>query len=85
MLGMYMQQLDDMRARMDVMEADRDQKAGAICQMEGQILELRQDNKRYAALSRDLNVRAQGIRTVTVTEKVSSGPRGKNPASQGGL
>ena len=80
-----MQQLDDMRARMDVMEADRDQKAGAICQMEGQILELRQDNKRYAALSRDLNVRAQGIRTVTVTEKVSSGPRGKNPASQGGL
>ena len=51
-----MQQLDDIRARVDVMAADR-----------------------------DLNVRAQGIRTVTVTEKVSSGRRGKSPASQGGL
>ena len=85
-----MQQLDDIRARVDVMAADRDQKADTICQLEGQILELRQDNKIYAALNRDLNVRARGIHTVTVTEKVSSGkrgsgPRGKSPASQGGL
>ena len=90
MLEMYMQQLDDIRAMVDVMAADRDQKADTICQLEGLILEMQQDNKRYAALNRDLNVRAQGIRTVTVTEKVSSGkrgpgPRGKSPASQGGL
>ena len=74
---MYMQQLDDIRARVDVMAADRDQKADTICQMEGLISELQQDNKRYAALNRDLNVRVQGIRTVTVTEKVSSGKRGR--------
>ena len=76
-LEMYMQQLDDIRARVDVMAADRDQKADTICQLEGLISELRQDNKRYAALNRDLNVRVQGIRTVTVTEKVSSGRRGR--------
>ena len=76
-LEMYMQQLDDIRARVDVMAADRDQKADTICQLEGLISELQQDNKRYAALNRDLNVRAQGIRTVTVTEKVSSGRRGR--------
>ena len=76
-LEMYMQQLDDIRARVDVMAADRDQKADTICQMEGLISELQQDNKRYAALNRDLNVRVQGIRTVTVTEKVSSGKRGR--------
>ena len=76
-LEMYMQQLGDIRARVDVMAADRDQKADTICQMEGLISELQQDNKRYAALNRDLNVRVQGIRTVTVTEKVSSGKRGR--------
>ena len=85
-----MQQLDDIRARMDVMAADRDQKADTICQLEGLISKLQQDNKRYAELNSDLNVRVQGIRTVTVTEKVSSGKRGtgrrgKSPASQGGL
>ena len=76
-LEMYMQQLDDIRARVDVMAADRDQKADTICQMEGLISELQQDNKRYAELNSDLNVRVQGIRTVTVTEKVSSGKRGR--------
>ena len=70
-----MQQLDDIRAKMDVMAADRDQKADTICQLEGLISEMQQDNKRYAALNRDLNVRTRGIHTVTVTEKVSSGPR----------
>ena len=74
---MYMQQLDDIRVRVDVMAADRDQKADTICQLEDQISELQQDNKRYAALNSDLNVRAQGIRTVTVNEKVSSGKRGR--------
>ena len=74
---MYMQQLDDIRVRVDVMAADRDQKADTICQLEGLISELQQDNKRYAALNRDLNVRAQGIRTVTVNKKVSSGRRGR--------
>ena len=72
-----MQQLDDIRVRVDVMAADRDQKADTICQLEGLISELQQDNKRYAALNRDLNVRAQGIRTVTVNKKVSSGKRGR--------
>ena len=72
-----MQQLDDIRARVDVMAADRDQKADTICQLEGLISELQQDNKRYAALNRDLNVRAEGIRTVTVNEKISSGQRGR--------
>ena len=76
-LEMYMQQLDDIRARVDVMAADRDQKADTICQLEGLISELQQDNKRYAALNRDLNVRAQGIRTVTVTEKIPLGKRGR--------
>ena len=76
-LEMYMQQLDDIRVRVDVMAADRDQKADTICQLEDQISELQQDNKRYAALNSDLNVRAQGIRTVTVNEKVSSGRRGR--------
>ena len=76
-LEMYMQQLDDIRARVDVMAADRDQKADTICRLEGLISELQQDNKRYVALNRDLNARAQGIRTVTVTEKVSSGRRGR--------
>ena len=76
-LEMYMQQLDDIRVRVDVMAADRDQKADTICHLEGLISELQQDNKRYAALNRDLNVRTQGIRTVTVTEKVSSGRRGR--------
>ena len=73
-----MQQLDDIRARVDVMAADRDQKADTIRVLEGLISELRQDNKRYAELNSDLNVRAQGIRTVTVTEKVSSGRRGRS-------
>ena len=45
--------------------------------LEGLVSELRQDNKRYAEINRDLNVRAQGIRTVTVNEKVSSGRRGR--------
>ena len=72
-----MQQLDDIRARMDVMAADRDQKADTICQLEGLISEMQQNNKRYAALNRDLNVRTRGIHTVTVTEKVSSGRRGR--------
>ena len=72
-----MQQLDDIRARVNVMAADRDQKADTICQLEGLISELQQDNKRYAAPNRDLNVRAQGIRTVPVNEKVSSGKRGR--------
>ena len=72
-----MQQLDDIRARVDVMAADRDQKADTICQLEGRISELQQDNKRYAELNSDLNVRAQGIRTVPVNEKVSSGKRGR--------
>ena len=72
-----MQQLDDIRARVDVMAADRDQKADTICVLEGRISELQQDNKRYAELNSDLNVRTQGIRTVTVGEKVSSGKRGR--------
>ena len=72
-----MQHLDDIRARVDVMAADRDQKADTICHLEGLISELQQDNKRYAELNSDLNVRAQGIRTVTVTEKASSGRRGR--------
>ena len=72
-----MQQLDDIRARLDVMAADRDQKADTIYRLEGLISELQQDNKRYAALNRDLNTRAEGIRTVTVTEKVLSGKRGR--------
>ena len=72
-----MQQLDDIRVRVDVMAADRDQKAGTICQLEGSISELQQDNKRYAKINRDLNVRAQGIRTVTVNKKVSSGIKGR--------
>ena len=76
-LEMYMQQLDDIHARMDVMAADRDQKADTICQLEGLISELQQDNKRYAELNRDLNVRAQGIRTVTVNEKIPLGKRGR--------
>ena len=83
-LEMYMQQLDDIRVRVDVMAADRDQKADTICQLEGLISELQQDNKRYAALNRDLNARAQGIRTVTVNKKVSSGrsgrPKGQKPS-----
>ena len=83
-LETYMQQLDDIRVRVDVMAADRDQKAGTICQLEGSISELQQDNKRYAKINRDLNVRAQGIRTVTVNKKVSSGikgrPKGQKPS-----
>ena len=66
--------------------ADRDQKADMIRVLEGLISELQQDNKRYAKINRDLNVRAEGIRTVTVNEKPSSGKmagrRGKNPPSQ---
>ena len=86
----YKQQLDSALAEIKTVTADRDQKAGMIRVLEGLISELQQDNKRYAELNSDLNVRAQGIRTVTVTEKVSSGKRGtsrrgKNPASQGGL
>ena len=83
-LEMYMQQLDDIRARVDVMAADRDQKADTICQLEGLISELQQDNKRCAEINRDLNVRAECIRTVTVNEKVSSGrsgrPKGQKPS-----
>ena len=78
-----MQQLDDIRARV-LMAADRDQKADTICQLEGLISELQQDNKRYAALNRDLNVRAQGIRTVTVTVRQAegAGQKDKSPTSQ---
>ena len=78
----YKQQLDSALAKIKTVTADRDQKADTIRVLEDLISELRQDNKRYAKINRDLNVRAQGIRTVTVNEKPSSGPRGKNPASQ---
>ena len=64
--------------------ADRDQKADTIRVLEGLISELQQDNKRYAKINRDLSVRAEGIRTVTVNEKPSSGksgrPKGQKPS-----
>ena len=82
---MYMQQLDDIRAGVDVMAADRDQKADTICQLEGLISELRQDNKRYAVLNSDLNVMVQGIRIVTVTEKVSSSKRGRSKGQKASI
>ena len=73
----YKQQLDSALAKIKTVTADRDQKADTIRVLEDLISELRQDNKRYAKINRDLNVRAQGIRTVTVNEKPSSGPRGR--------
>ena len=73
----YKRQLDSALAEIKTVTADRDQKAGTICVLEGLVSELQQDNKRYAEINRDLNVRAEGIRTVTVNEKVSSGKRGR--------
>ena len=73
----YKQQLDSALAKIKTVTADRDQKADTIRVLEGLISELQQDNKRYAKINRDLNVRAEGIRTVTVNEKVSLGKRGR--------
>ena len=73
----YKQHLDNALAEIKRVTADRDQKADTIRVLEGLISELQQDNKRYAKINRDLNVRAQGIRTVTVSEKTSSGRRGR--------
>ena len=73
----YKRQLDSALTEIKTVTADRDQKAGTICVLEGLVTELRQDNKRYAELNRDLNVRAEGIRTVPVNEKVSLGKRGR--------
>ena len=73
----YKRQLDSALTEIKRVTADRDQKADAIRVLEGLVSELRQNNKRYAQLNRDLNVRAQGIRTVTVSEKASSGKRGQ--------
>ena len=73
----YKQQLDSALAEIKTVTADRDQKADTIRVLEGLVSELQQDNKRYAEINRDLNVRADGIRTVTVNEKVSSGKRGR--------
>ena len=79
----YKQQLDSALAEIKTVTADRDQKADTIRVLEGLISELQQDNKRYAKINRDLNVRAQGICTVTVSEKTSSGrrdrPKGQKP------
>ena len=73
----YKRQLDSALAEIKRVTADRDQKADAIRVLEGLVSDLRQNNKMYAQLNRDLNVRAQGIRTVTVSEKASSGKRGR--------
>ena len=73
----YKRQLDSALAEIKTVTVDRDQKTGTICVLEGLVSELQQDNKRYAEINRDLNVRAEGIRTVTVNEKVSSGKRGR--------
>ena len=73
----YKRQLDSALAEIKTVTADRDQKADTIRVLEGLISELQQDNKRYAKINRDLSVRAEGIRTVTVNEKPSSGPRGR--------
>ena len=73
----YKQQLDSALAEIKTVTTDKDQKADTIRVLEGLVTELRQDNKRYAEINRDLNVRAEGIRTVTVNEKVSSGRRGR--------
>ena len=75
----YKQQLDSALAEIKTVTTDKDQKADTIRVLEGLVTELRQDNKRYAEINRDLNVRAEGIRTVTVNEKVSSGRRGRVP------
>ena len=80
----YKRQLDSALAEIKTVTADRDQKADTICVLEGLVSELQQDNKRYAEINRDLNVRAEGIRTVTVNKKVSSGksgrPKGQKPS-----
>ena len=47
-----MQQLDDIRVRVDVIAADRDQKADEIRVLEGVVSGLQQDNKRYAEINR---------------------------------
>ena len=73
----YKRQLDSALAEIKTVTADRDQKADTIRMQEGLVSELQQDNKRYAEINRDLNVRAEGIRTVPVNEKVSSGKRGR--------
>ena len=79
----YKQQLDSALAEIKRVTADRDKKADTIRVLEGLVTELRHDNKRYAQINGDLNVRVQGIRTVTVKEKVSSGkigrPKGQKP------
>ena len=73
----YKRQLDSALAKIKRVTADRDQKADTIRVLEDLVSELWQDNKRHAQLNRDLNVRAEGIRTVTVNEKASSGKRGR--------
>ena len=73
----YKLHLDNALTEIKTVTADRDQKVDTIRVLEGLVTELRQDNKRYAELNRDLNVKAQGIRTVTVNKKVSSGKRGR--------
>ena len=76
-IKIYKRQLDRALAEIKTVVADRDQKADEIRVLEGVVSELQQDNKRYAEINRDLNVRTEGIRTVTVTEKPSSGKRGR--------
>ena len=71
------QQFDNTLAEIERVAADRDQKADTIRTQADLVSELRQDNKRYARLNRDLNVRVEGIRTVTVNEKAPSGKRGR--------
>ena len=73
----YKQQFDNTLAEIERVAADRDQKAGTIHMQADLVSKLRQDNKRYAQLNRDLNVRVEGIRTVTVNEKAPSGKRGR--------
>ena len=73
----YKRQLDSALDEIKAVTADRDQKAETIRMQKSLVTELRQDSKRYAELNGDLNVRVQGIRTVTVNEKVSSGKRGR--------
>ena len=54
----YKRQLDSALAKIKTVTADRDQKADTIRgAVEGLISELQQDNKRYAKINRDLNVR----------------------------
>ena len=56
----YRRQIDSALAEIKRITADRDQKANTIHTQEDLVSRLQQDNKRYAELNRDLNVRARG-------------------------